>query len=100
MGDAFDGVLNGMRKIVHREDAPLGPLPVMIDIADPVDDGIPHIEVAARKVDLGPERHLPFFHFAVLHHFKQAQIFLDRPVTVRRSGRDADISAVFAEFLR
>ena len=100
VGDALQRVLNGMGKVVHREDAPLGALPVVVDEADAVDDGVAHVEVAAGQVDLGAEGHLALLHLAVLHLLKQPQVLLDGPVTVGGHGGDADVAAVGLKLLR
>ncbi len=46
MGDALQCVLNGVGKVVHGVDAPLITLAVVVHMADPVDHGVAHIEVA------------------------------------------------------
>ena len=100
VGDALQRVLNGMGKVVHGEDAPFGTLPMVVDEADAVDHRVTHVEVAAGKVDLGPEGHLPLLHFAVLHLLKQPQVLLDGTVPVRGHSGDADVAAVGLELLR
>ena len=100
VGNALQRVLNGMGKIIHGENAPLGPLTVVIDKANTVDDGVAHIEIAAGQIDLGAQGHLALLHLAVLHHLEQAQVLLDGAVTVGRSCGDADVAAVGTELLR
>ena len=100
VGDALQRVLNGVGEVVHRKDAPLGALPVVVDEADAVDDGVAHVEVAAGQVDLGAEGHLALLHLAVLHLFKQPQVLLDGPVAVGGHGGNTDVAAVGLEFLR
>ena len=46
VGDALQGVLDGMGKVIHGIDAPSVALAVMVHMADPVDDGVTHVEVA------------------------------------------------------
>ena len=99
MSDALERVLDGMSEIVHRENAPLRALTVMIDIFDPVDNGIAHVEIAAREVDLCAERHLAFLYFAVLHFLEQREVLLDGPVAVRRLCGCRGVSPVFLELL-
>ena len=99
MCNAFKRILDRMGKIIHREDAPLRTLTVVIDIANAVNDRITHIKIAARKVDLRAERHFPFRDLTVFHLLEERQVLLDRPVTVRRSCRHTDITAVSLELL-
>ena len=46
MRDAFDGIGNAMRVVVHRVDAPFVAGVVVMGAADAVDDGVAHIDVA------------------------------------------------------
>ena len=98
--DALERVLDRMREVVHREDAPFRALAVMVDVADAVNDRIAHVEIAAGKVDLRAQGHLPFGDLAVLHLLEQRQVLLDRPVAVGRGRRDADVAAVRPELFR
>ena len=99
MRNAFERVLDRMSEVIHRINAPLCALAVMVDETDAVNDRIAHVEVAAGKIDLGAQGHLSFFHFAVFHHFKQAQIFFDGSVPVGADRRYAEIAAVCLELL-
>ena len=51
MRDAFDGIGNAMRVVVHRVDAPFVAGIVVMGAADAVDDRIAHIDVARCHVD-------------------------------------------------
>ena len=42
---AFDRVLQAVRKVVQRIDAPLVALPIMVRVSDPVEHGIAHEHV-------------------------------------------------------
>lgn len=55
----------------------------MMHVTNPVNDGIPHMEVGRSEVDFGTQHIFAFFEFAVLHPFKQIQIFFDRAGTPR-----------------
>ena len=99
MGDALQSILNGVGKVVHGVDAPLGTLPVVIDEADAVDDGVTEIQIAAGQIDLGPEGHLSLLHLTVLHLFEQPQIFLDGPIPIGGGSGDADVAPVGLELL-
>ena len=80
MGDALQRVLDGVGEVVHGIDAPLVPLAVMGHVVDPVEHRVPHIEVAAGQVDLGPQGVLALRELAVLHPLEQVQALLDGPV--------------------
>ena len=97
--DALQRVLNGVGKIVHRENAPLRALTVMVDIADTVEHRVAHIEIAGGKVDLGAQRAAALGELAVFHALKEVEVFLDAPVTIRRNGGLADIAAVLLKLL-
>ena len=99
MGNALKCILNGMSKVIHGEDAPLGTLTVMLDVADTVDDGVAHIEVAAGKVNLCAQSLGTLGELAVSHALEQIQRLLDGSVTPGRGGGDADIAAVSLELL-
>ncbi len=100
VGDVLQRVLNRMGKIIHGEDAPFGALPVVLDVADPIDHRIPHIEVAGGQVDLGPQGIFSLGKLAVFHPFKQLQALLHRPVPPRADGRMLGVAAVFGKLLR
>ena len=100
MGYALKRVLNGVRKIVHGEDAPLRALTVMLDIADAVEDGVAHIEVAGGKVYLCAQGVFSLGEFAVSHAAKEVEAFLDGPVPVRTYRGLCNVAAVFPELLR
>ena len=51
----LDGVLDGVGEIVHRVDAPLVALAVMLGVLDAVDGRVTHVHVGAGQVDLGTQ---------------------------------------------
>ena len=97
--DALQRVLNGVGKVIHRIDAPLVALPVMVHIADAVNDRVAHIEVAGGKIDFCAQRAAALGELAVFHALEQVEVFLDGAVAVRAYGRLADIAAELAELL-
>ena len=97
--DALQRVLNGVGKVIHRIDAPLVALPVMVHIADAVNDRVAHIEVAGGKIDFCAQRAAALGELAVFHALEQVEVFLDGAVAVRAYGGLADIAAELAELL-
>ncbi len=99
MGDALQGVLDGVGEVVHGEDAPLGALAVVLDIADAVEHRVPHVEVAAGQVDLGPEGVFALGKLPVPHALEQVQALLDRPVPPGGAGGGVHVPPVLPELL-
>ena len=100
VGDALQRVLDGVGEVVHGIDAPLVPLSVMGQVVDPVEHRVPHIEVSAGQIDLGPQGVLALRELAVLHPLEQVQALLDGPVPPGGAGRSSGISTVLLELLR
>ena len=100
MGDAFQCVLNGVGKVVHGVDAPLGPLAVMLHMADAVQHRVPHVEVAGGQVDLGPEGVPVVREFPGPHPAEQVQRLFCRPVPVGGDGGVGQVAPVLPELLR
>ncbi len=98
--DALQCVLNRVCEIVHRIDAPLVALSVMVHVADAVNDGVAHVEVAGGQVDLRAQRAASLGELAVFHALEQVEVFLDGAVAVRAYGGLADIAAELAELFR
>ena len=84
VGDALNGILDGMRKIVHRVDAPLIALAVVFSILDAVDGRVTHIHVGAGQVDLGTQSLFTLLELTGTHPAEQVQILLRGAVTPRR----------------
>ena len=72
----------------------------MLDIADTVQHGVAHVEVAAGEINLRAQGVLSFRKLAVLHAFEQLQVLLHRPVAPGADGRMGGIPAVLAELFR
>ena len=71
----------------------------MVHVADAVDDGVAHVEVAGGQVDLRAQRAAALGELAVLHALEQIEILLDRAVAVRTHGGLADVAAALLELL-
>ena len=76
VGDALDGVLDGMGKVVQRVDAPLVALAVVGHMLDAVDGRVAHVHVGAGQVDLGAQRLFAVGKLAGAHAAEQVQILL------------------------
>jgi len=99
VGDALERVLDRVGEIVHREDAPPGALAMVVDVADAVDDGVAHVEVAGGQVDLRAQGPGALGELAVFHAGEELEVFLHRAVPVGGDGGLADVAAVFLKLL-
>ena len=99
MCDALKRVLYRVGKVVHREDAPLGALTVMLNVADAVEHGIAHVEIAAGEVNLCAQSVAALFKFTVFHAFKEVEAFLDGPVAPGTDSGMRCITAVLLELV-
>ena len=100
MGDALHGVLNGMGKIVHRIDAPFVPLAVVLHVVDPVNHRIPHVEIAAGGIDLGPQGHGAIGKLAGAHPGEEIQALLHGAAAVGALGGGVHVAPHFPHLLR
>ena len=82
MRHALDGVFEPVRPVVHRVDAPLVALAVVLGVEDAVHDRVAHDHVRRRHVDLRAERPGAVGEFAGAHPREEVQVLLDAPVAV------------------
>ena len=73
---------------------------MVLDVADAVEHGVAHIEVAGGEVDLRTQGILALRELAGAHAREQIEVFLDRAVAPGADGGGVHIAAVFAELLR
>ena len=101
VGDALDGVLNGVGEVVHGVDAPLVALTVMLGVFDAVDGRVTHIHVGACQIDLGTQGLFAFLELTGTHPAEQVEVFFRAAVAPRRgAGGLAGIgAAVLAHLL-
>ena len=101
VGDALDGVLNGVSKVVHRVDAPLIALTVMLGILDAVDGRVTQIHIGAGEVDLGAKGLLALLELARTHPAEQVEVLFRAAVAPRRGagGLARVIAAVLAHLI-
>ena len=71
MGDVLDRVLNRMREVVHRVDAPLVAGILVGEVRNAVDDRIPHVNVRGSHVDLRAKYLLTVRVLALSHLLKE-----------------------------
>ena len=84
VGDALDGVLDGVGKIVHRVDAPLIALTVMLGVLDTVDGRVTHIHVGAGEVDFSAEGLFALLELACTHPAEEVEVLFRGAVAPRR----------------
>ena len=98
--DALQRVLNRVGEVIHREDAPVRALTVMLNVADAVEHRVAHVEVAGGEVDLCAQRVFALRELSRAHAAEQVETFRNRPVAPRADGGGVHVPAVFAELLR
>ena len=79
MGNAFDGVRQRLREVVHRVHAPGAAGQRVRGAHDPVDDRVAQVHVGRRHVDLRPQHVGPFLELAVTHAREEVEVLRDRP---------------------
>ena len=89
MRHALERVLDRVREIVHRIDAPLLAQMVVRHVADAVEDGIAEVDVGRGHVDLGPEAPFAVRVLARAHLAEDLQVALGRRVARGRGGAGA-----------
>ena len=99
VGDALQGVLDGVGEVVHGVDAPLVPLAVVVHVVDAVDHRVPHVEVAAGQVDLGPEGVCAVGELPGPHPGEEVQGLLHGPVPPGGAGGGVHVAPVLLELL-
>ena len=99
VGNAFDGILDGMGEVVHGEDAPLGALTVMLYKTNAVQHGVTHVEVAAGQIDLGAQGVLTLGELTGAHTAEQIQALFHRTVAIGANCGTGQVTAIFAELL-
>ena len=101
MRDPLYGVLDRMRKIIHRIDTPAIAGIVMRHMRDSVYDRITHIDIRRSHIDLRTQCFFSVGKAAGLHLLKQRKVFFHAapPVGVVFSGL-RQRTAVFTHFIR
>ncbi len=86
VGDAFDGIRQRMRVVVHRVDAPRIAGPVMTGVPDAVEHRVAHVDVRRRHVDLRAQHVGAVGELARAHAPEQVEVLVDRASAERRVG--------------
>ena len=99
--DSFNGILYRMRKIVHGVNAPFVTCLVMRNILDySVNNRVAHIQIGRCHIDLCAQCLFAVVEFAVLHSFKQIEVFFNGAVAVRTVFAGfGQSTAIFAHFI-
>ena len=98
--DALERVADGVRKVVHRVDAPLVARAVMRGVLDAVDGGVAQVDIGGGHVDLRAQHAGALRELAVLHAQEEVHVLLGRAVAVGRVfARLLERAAVGADFL-
>ena len=101
VGNAFNGIRQRVREVIHGVDDPLVTGLVVGLLANPVEDRITQTDIRALHVDFRAQHRLAFVQLVVAHLLEQRQVFIHRPVTVRaRLAGRGEITAVFSDFRR
>lgn len=101
VGDVLVRVLQRMREVIHRVEAPGIAGIVMLRLQHAVDHGIPHDDVRRGHVDLRTEDSLAFLEATGPHLGEELEILLHGAITPgRRSSRDGEIAAGFLDLIR
>ena len=99
--DAFDGILEAVRPVVHRIDAPLIALPMMFGVQNAVHHRVAHIQVRVAHIDLCAKRARAVRKFACLRiRRKQVEIFFDAAIAIRAVlAGPCQRAAIFADLV-
>ena len=82
MGDALNGILNGMSIVIHGIDAPLVAGILVRQMSHTINDGISHIHIGRSHINLCTQCFLSVCKLAVLHILKQLQVFFYGTISV------------------
>jgi hypothetical protein len=83
VGHALEGVLEAVRVVVERIDAPRVTCPVVVGVLDPHERRIAHLHVGRRHVDARAEDALAVLELAGLHPPEEIEVLLDAALPIR-----------------
>ena len=101
MGDALNGVLNGVGKVIQGVDAPLIALAVVGNMLNAVNRRVTQVHVGAGQVDFGAQGLFAIGKLARAHPAEQVEVFFRGTVAVggRTAGLTGIVAAVFLHLL-
>ena len=101
MGDALNGVLNGVGKVIQGVDAPLIALAMVGNMLDAVNRRVTQVHVGAGQVDFGAQGLFAIGKLARAHPAEQVEVFFRGAVAVggRTAGLTGIVAAVFLHLL-
>ena len=82
VGHPLDGVREAVGVVVHRVDAPGIGGPMVVGVADPVDGGVPHVDVARSHVDLQAQHVGPVRELSLPHPIEQVEVLFGGSVSM------------------
>ena len=89
-----------MGEVIHGVNNPLVARAEMRNFLDPIQRGVPHVDVARSHVDLGPQHPGAFFELSVTHALKQVKIVGDSTRAIRAIlAGFGESAAVFANLV-
>ena len=99
--NSLERVGQGVRKIVHRVDAPLVARALMRDMADSIQRGVTQVHIRRRHIDLGAQYMFSVFELAGAHAPQHVEALIDRPIAIRAvRTRLCQSTAVLANLFR
>lgn len=97
----FDCVLDRMREIVHGINAPLVTLTMMRRVQHAVNNGVAHIDIRTRHINLRTQNERAVSDASCAHIFEQREVFFHAAIAVgARTPRLSQRAAVFAHLFR
>ena len=81
--DVLERIFNGVRKGIHRVNAPGVTRVVMRGMAYAINRWVAHIDIGAGHVDFGAQNGRTIGQFTLAHVFEPLKVFADGPIPVR-----------------
>ena len=98
--DTLKCVLDRMRVVVKRINAPLVTLSMMVYVYYSVNGGIAHIDIRRCHINFSTKRLCSVFKLAILHSLKEIEVLLNTSVTVRAVfARNSKSSAILTHLI-
>ncbi len=99
--DSFDGIRQGVCKVIRGIDAPCGPCPIVSGVSDPIEDRVPQIDVWGAHIDFGAQDMGSIGKLSGSHAGKEIHILVGGSVPIRTvSAWFSERAAVFSYLIR